>query len=272
MPPIFSLQVSRTSDLATLAGYCGFGLLITGRSRRKTAQDAKPPSRSPRTRPVRQDGTCVASVFPRLLAADIGRQLSSGDIGVDLDDAVMPWAQDDTIRILSAVITDAIERSRVQRISIYAGRRPGVRRLVVTAHRTWPPPLYVAITIGKADCDCQPFGSLALPRNSRASLVRQRIRLHLSTYGRRTSRAPHVGSRRCLPEARPAKSESESTQGDESDVTTGILCSDDLHGAVEGPEIREGVSDNADLPPAKAEEARKVCRQRAKTELLGHRP
>ncbi len=168
MPPVLSFQVSRSADLATLAGYGGFGLVLTRVGRRKTTQHVTWQNPSRNGWPPAQQ-TSVALVVESLLASDFGTRLAAADIIVDVEDAVMPWARGDMIRILSAVITDAIGTPGTKRISIYGGRRPGIRRLVVAVHRIWPHPLNVVITIGKADRDCQHLQFLALPRNSRAS-------------------------------------------------------------------------------------------------------
>jgi len=168
MPPIFSFRVSRPSDLAILACYGALGLVLI-RVHRNPTQNADQPGRDREDRRLREDGTAVAPAIERLLASDLGDRLSKTNIVLDLECAVMPWAPDDMVRILSAVITNAIQKCNVQRISICGGRRPGIRRLVVTAHRVWPPPLNVVIDVGKADEDCEAVASLDLPRSSRAT-------------------------------------------------------------------------------------------------------
>jgi hypothetical protein len=104
--------------------------------------------------------------IPVAFAAERLRVLGSRLFGVDVvvhENAAIQWTQDEILGILSAVLTDATNKSSIQQVSIYGGRRPGVRHLVVAAHRVWPPPLNTVITIGKADHECQPVRLVSFP-------------------------------------------------------------------------------------------------------------
>ena len=104
-----------------------------------------------------------------LMSSDLGVQLRAADIAIDVASVGLPCPHGDALRILTDVVTAALRDSEIRRISVYGGRRPGIQRLVVAAHRSWPPPLYKSITIGRRDEDCEPVVFSGWPSHSRAT-------------------------------------------------------------------------------------------------------
>lgn len=168
MPPVFSFRVSRTSDLVILACYGAVGFVLV-RVQRNASENVDRQVRHPNHTPIRRSGTAVSPAVEKLLASDLGDLLSRSSVVMDLEPAVMPWCIDDMVGVLNAAISDAVRKDQIHRISVSGARRPGIRSLIVTAHRTWPPPLEVVILIGKGGNICDVFKPPQLPRNSRAT-------------------------------------------------------------------------------------------------------
>jgi Domain of unknown function (DUF4118) len=169
MPPVFSLRISQTSDLFALAFYGSVGLVIakSGPSRQKRIALREEPIRN--IPPLKQPEADVRAVMTELMSSDLGVRLRAEDIAIEAASFGLPGPCGDALRMLTDVITRALQGSGIRRISVYGGKRPGVQHLVVAAHRVWPPPLYKVITIGKRDEDCEAAVFLGWPSHSHAS-------------------------------------------------------------------------------------------------------
>lgn len=169
MPPLFSLRVSQTHDIVALAFYGGAGLVLA-----KAA-----PSRKKRAL-IRVDTVCeqapcrtletdLSRAVADVLSSALGSPLRALDFAVFGEALTLPCTHDETLRMLSDVLTAALETPEVQRISVYLTHRPSVRRLIVTAHYVWPPPQCKVIRIGARDDECKPTTFPGWPLESRAS-------------------------------------------------------------------------------------------------------
>ncbi len=169
MPPLYSLRVSQTHDIVVLAFYGGAGLVLA-----KAA-----PSRKKRAF-IRVDTVCdqtprraletdLSRAVADLMSSDLGGPLRALDFTVFGEALTLPCTQDQTLRMLSDVLTAALETPEVQRISVYLTHRPSVRRLMVTAHYVWPPSQCKVIRIGARDDECKPATFPGWPLESRAS-------------------------------------------------------------------------------------------------------
>jgi hypothetical protein len=169
MPPLFSLRVSQTHDIVALALYGTAGLVLA-----RTV----PPKRKRAV--VRVDSVCdiglrtrvetdVSGAVADLMSSDLWGRLSAVDFAVTCGGFALPCTRDETLRILSDVLTAALQTPEVQRVSIYGGQGPSVRRLIVAAHCVWPPPQGKVIIIGKRAEDCEPANFPGWPLHSCAS-------------------------------------------------------------------------------------------------------
>ena len=104
-----------------------------------------------------------------LMSSDVSDRLRAVDFAVVGKGFTLPCSREETRRILSDVLTAALQTPEVKRVSIYGGARPGVSRLIVAAHCVWPPPLRRVITIGKRDEDCEPATFPGWPLHSGAT-------------------------------------------------------------------------------------------------------
>jgi hypothetical protein len=170
MPPLYSLRVSRSHDIVALSFYGTVGLVLA-----KTA-----PSKKKKFAAAGVDPVCI--VAPRqgletnlsltvadLMSSDLGDRLRAVDFAVVGKGFTLPCSREETRRILSDVLTAALQTPEVKRVSIYGGARPAVSRLIVAAHCVWPPPLRRVITIGRRDEDCEPATFPGWPLHSGAT-------------------------------------------------------------------------------------------------------
>ena len=169
MPPVFTFRISRPADLVTLAFYGTLGLVFatSSTSKRKSAGVLEEPVWN--TPPLKQHEADIALAVRELMASDLGVRLRAADIAVEVGAVGLPCAQGAAFRILSDIVMAALRDPEVRRISIHGGRRPGVYRLYLSAHRVWPAPLGRVIIIGKRDEDCEPVLFPGWPPYIRAS-------------------------------------------------------------------------------------------------------
>lgn len=156
MPPVYSFRVSDPSDLAALGLYGAIGLVAA-----RITPTKRPPSNK---LSVPGSEALDGLVDLKAIWADL---CSSSGLGVCLKHRQVEvetsglgkfrCSHPDAVRVLSDVLTAMLMDSQLRRVSFHTGRRPGVARLLVDAHRIWPPPLQRAITIGRCDEDCLPL-------------------------------------------------------------------------------------------------------------------
>ena len=103
------------------------------------------------------------------MVSDLGIRLQAMDIGLPTEGLAFLCTASEIRCILSDVLKTALETPGVRRIAIYGGQRPGIRRLIVVASYTWPPPRGKVIIVGKRDQDCEPAVFAGWPSNWRAS-------------------------------------------------------------------------------------------------------
>jgi hypothetical protein len=155
MPPLYSLRVSQTHDIIALAFYGTAGLVLakTAPPERKRAVVRVAPicDRGPRERVETDLSRAVAD----LMSSELGGRLSAVDFAITGESFALPCTHDETLRILTDVLTAALQTPKVQRVSIYGGQRPSARLLTVAAHCVWPPPQGKVIIIGKRAEDCE---------------------------------------------------------------------------------------------------------------------
>lgn len=113
--------------------------------------------------------TDLSRAVADLMSSDLGFHLRAVDFSVASEVLTLPCTQGETLRILSDVLTAALQNPEVRRVSIYGGQRPSVRRVIIAAHYVWPPPTCKVITIGKRDEDCEPAAFPGWPLHWRAS-------------------------------------------------------------------------------------------------------
>lgn len=168
MPPVFSFRVSKTQDIVVLAFYGATGLVLakTAPKKKRTPLRVDPVCDHPQCERLETD---LSPAVADLMASDLGVSLRAVNLAIFADALTLPCTKGETFRIMSDVITAAVHTPEVRCISIYGGHQPGVRRLVVTAHYVWPPPLLKVIPIGKRDDDCKPVNFPGWPLHSRAS-------------------------------------------------------------------------------------------------------
>ena len=135
MPPVFSLRVSQTRDMIalTLYGVAGLVLARTAPPKKRVLSSVeKPCTVSARSHVESDPSRAVEDV----MSTDLGIRLRALDFTAASQGFSLPCTRDDARRILSDVLTTAVDTPSVQRVSVYAGQRPGLRRLIVVAHRT----------------------------------------------------------------------------------------------------------------------------------------
>ena len=168
MPPIFSIRVSQSHDIVALAFY-GAGGLVLARSapkKRRALVQVRPISDLGVRKRVETDLSCgIADV----ISSDLGVRLRALDFDVATGGVSLPCTPDETRRILSDVLTAALQTPGVERVSVYGGQGPSIRRLIVVAHYVWPPPQGKVIIVGKRDEDCERATFPRWPLHSRAS-------------------------------------------------------------------------------------------------------
>ena len=156
MPPRFSLRVTHRQDILALAFYGAAGLVLT-----ETTPSAKKKREPARARPRRDFNprqhveTDLALAISHVMSSDLGMRLRALGFSCSAESFHLPCTSDDTLCVLTDVLTAAIETPGVRRVSIYVGQRPGVRQLIVAAHCTFPAPRATVVTIGKRDLDCE---------------------------------------------------------------------------------------------------------------------
>jgi hypothetical protein len=151
MPPRFSFQVANFSDIATLTCYGIVGLVL-GRPARRESADNSPSTCNPDS--TRRNCYIDLGALNNLLSPELCALLSVTRVPMSVHASAALWPGDDVIPIVTAAIRHASGKTRVQRISVEGGKRPGQLRLTVTAHYTWPTPSGEVIRIGKADQKC----------------------------------------------------------------------------------------------------------------------
>jgi len=84
MPPVFSLHVSRTSDLVALGFYGIFGLVVakSATSRQKRIVVREEPTRN--VAPIKQPEADVLAAMAEMMSSDLGVRLHAADITVDV--------------------------------------------------------------------------------------------------------------------------------------------------------------------------------------------
>jgi len=170
MPPRFSLRVTHRQDILALAFYGAAGLVLT-----ETTPSAKKKRELVRTRsqgdfnPRLRVGTSLSLAISHVMNSDLGVRLRALDFSWSAEEFCLPCSFDETITVLTAVLTAAIETPAVQRVSLSVGQRPGARQLTIAAHYVLPAPPRTVLTIGKRDSDCEIITCPGLP--ARASVT-----------------------------------------------------------------------------------------------------
>ena len=154
LPPAFSFRVSEPRDVAALAIYGTIGLVLAspprGTRKRARPSQAVPPSASDSAPSESQ----LERVIPELMGSAVGARIRESGITVD-GRGPLPWAPEEAVYRLSAVLEAAMQDPRVREISIYSGRCPGDMRVFVAAYHSCPPQNPTAVTIGKRHEDCE---------------------------------------------------------------------------------------------------------------------
>ena len=157
MPPRDSFRVVQTQDIFALAFYGVAGLVLV-----EVTPSPKKRSKPPRARhdagafPPRRRETQLSLALSSLMASDLGQRLRMADFSYPAGSFRLPCSYEDTSRVLSDVLTAALQTPDVRRVSICVGQRPGARQLTVAAHCVFPAPCATVVEIGKHDSDCEP--------------------------------------------------------------------------------------------------------------------
>jgi hypothetical protein len=155
MPPVFSFRVSGSRDILTLALYGAIGAVLSGTpSARRRGQVIGRIAAPPDTIPPARQTAKPAYAVGELLSAELIVRAREAGVTIDIAPFQLTYPQADMRRILSDVLTDALETPGVRHISLYGGHLPGGDRVFVAAHRVWPPRSRQGITIGRCDNDC----------------------------------------------------------------------------------------------------------------------
>jgi hypothetical protein len=169
MAPIFSFRISQPIDAIALSLYGAVGLVLfeTNRGRTEICPTGISPSLFSRARPH----TNIGSIISELARTDLGDRLRKLKIPVEFDSRIsLPCTHTEAIQILSDLLAACLDCPEVQRVWIHHSRQPGMERLSLIAHRTWPFPAYETIHIGKRDEDCEALEFANWPFYSRVTV------------------------------------------------------------------------------------------------------
>jgi hypothetical protein len=164
MPPRFSLRVAHTQDIFALEFYGAAGVLLA-----EVTPSPKKRTKAPRAAFAlrRRTETHLSLALSNLMTSDLGERLRLMDFSYPTESFHLPCTCEDTSRVLSDVLTEALQTRDVWRVSICVGQRPGICELTVAAHYVFPAPHAAVVTIGKRDSDCEPATFPGWPAHSR---------------------------------------------------------------------------------------------------------
>jgi hypothetical protein len=139
MPPFFSWQVERTSDLLALLFQTIVGLVIAyrwpARTRPKRCSTVSGPI-EPFGRPARQTYP-LAAILRRVMERDrdLEKRVGRLDVYGELDGtiAVSAVSEDQLEKMFLDILRMAFSDSKVQHVSVYTGRQPARDRISVVA-------------------------------------------------------------------------------------------------------------------------------------------
>jgi hypothetical protein len=169
MPPRFSIRVTQPQDIAALAFYGVAGLVLAGTSPGKKKRGRAGIDRAYGFGSRPRGKTDLSRAVASIMSSELGSRLHARGFTSPGAAVILPCTRQEIVRILSDILTEALQAPDVQRISIGVGRRPNVIQLTVAAYRNWPPPLGDSRTIGKRDQDCEELTIAGWPSHSRAT-------------------------------------------------------------------------------------------------------
>ena len=170
MPPVFSFRVANGGDLLMLVAQGVAGLLVAHTVGTGHSQQCPPDLRRVSTRPPPQHRPMISEAILRVLDRDAELRRRASDLHVYVDQYARPHLTISELdQMLLDILRTAFGRSKVQCVSVYSGRQPGVVRIRVAAEYDLDPTLPRLRITGRSDDQCIALPMPGWPRGCTAT-------------------------------------------------------------------------------------------------------
>jgi hypothetical protein len=170
MPPVFSLRVANSGDLLMLVaqGVAGLFVAHTVRTGRSKKWSPDPPQVS--TLPPQLHLPSISEAILRATDRDAGLRRRVSDLHVYVDQYARPHVSISELdQMVLDILRTAFGCSKVQCVSVYSGRQPGVVRIRVVAKYELDPTLPRLRITSRSDDHCIALPTPGWPRGCSAT-------------------------------------------------------------------------------------------------------